>query len=119
MPTSQPNSMTEHERIQRIGELICKAILCSPDLLAEIDPNAPTPVEPTAATRINPDQRIINYLRRATEASPGEMRTVLNLSRATTTRALQRLLSERRVIASGGRTSATSYRLADFDPSRN
>lgn len=98
-----------------IGELICKGILCSPGL--RLDPSE----TPGCGEGANPDAegRIVNYLRRHQAASPSEMRTVLNLSRSRTYRALQHLLLSRQIVAGGGRTSAAAYRLADFDPSRN
>ncbi len=101
--------------MRRIGELICKGILCSPGL--RFDPTG-TPVGAEAAIA-EPEERIVDYLRRHQAASPSEMRTVLSLSRSRTYRALQRLLLSSQIVANGGRTSAAAYRLADFDPSRN
>jgi hypothetical protein len=106
---------TEPERIRLIGELLCKGILCSPSLRADA-------ASATGSPTVNagePEQRIVDYLRRHQAASPAEMRAVLNLSRSRTYRSLQRLLFSRQVVANGGRTSAAAYRLADFDPSRN
>jgi len=106
---------TEPERIRLIGELLCKGILCSPSLRA----NAALAMVNPAVDGGEPEQRIVDYLRRHQAASPSEMRTVLNLSRSRTYRVLQRLLLSRQVVANGGRTTAAAYRLADFDPSRN
>ena len=107
--------MTEPERIRLIGELLCKGILCSPSLRA----NAARATVSSTADAGEPEQRIVDYLRRHQAASPSEMRAVLNLSRSRTYRVLQRLLLSRQVVANGGRTTAAAYRLADFDPSRN
>jgi hypothetical protein len=95
--------------------LICKGILCSPAL--RFDPTG-TPVR-TEAVAAEPEERIVDYLRRHHSASPSEMRVVLHLSRSRTYRALQWLLLSGQVVTNGGQTSAAAYRLADFDPSRN
>jgi hypothetical protein len=113
MRTSSP--MPGDERMRRIGELICKGILCSPAL--RFDPTG-TLVR-TEAAAAEPEERIVDYLRRHHSASPSEMRAVLNLSRSRTYRALQWLLLSGQIVTNGGQTSATAYRLADFDPSRN
>ena len=103
------------DRVRLIGQLICKGILCSPGLRRDRPAVSDGAEEPIPA----PEGRIVDYLRRHQAASPSEMRTVLNLSRSSTYRALQNLLLSRRVVANGCRTSAAAYRLADFDPSRN
>jgi len=107
--------MPGDERMRRIGELICKGIICSPSLRLE----ATGAQMRTESVADDPDQRIVDYLRRHHAASPSELRTVLNLSRSRTYRALERLLLSGQVVANGGHTSAVAYRLADFDPSRN
>ena len=107
--------MPGDERMRRIGELICKGILCSPAL--RFDPSG-TLVR-TEAAAAEPEERIVDYLRRHHSASPSEMRVVLHLSRSRTYRALQWLLLSGQIVTNGGQTSATAYRLADFDPSRN
>jgi predicted HTH transcriptional regulator len=101
--------------MRRIGELICKGILCSPGL--RFDPTGA--LDRTGAAIAEPEERILAYLRRHQAASPSEVRTVLNLSRSRTYRALQHLILSGQIVANGGRTSAAAYRLADFDPSRN
>jgi hypothetical protein len=106
--------MTEQERLRRIGELICRAIMRSPEL-----PVA-TAVRPVGAPypRGQPEEGIVNYLRCFGQASPTEMRLAMGLSKSMAARSLQRLLETKRVIVSG-RTRAAFYRLTDFDPSRN
>jgi hypothetical protein len=113
MRVSQP--MTGDERMRRIGELICKGIICSPSLRFD----SMGSLVRTEAVTAGPEQRIVDYLRRHHAASPSEIRTVLNLSRSRTYRMLQQLLLSGQVVANGGQTSAVAYRLADFDPSRN
>ena len=103
--------LSEEQRIHLIGELLCKGILRSPSLRAS-DGGAPAVF---AADASEPGPRIVDYLRKHRTASPSEIKTVLNLSRSRTYRALQRLLSSRLIIANGGRTSAAAYRLLDFD----
>jgi uncharacterized membrane protein len=113
---------SEEERIRLIGELICKAILAAgPADPATSERETDHPESPAldAPDRSAPDGRILEYLRRNSEAAPGEMVRVLGLSRSTAHRALQRLVSENRVVATGGRTSAAAYRLLAVDPSRN
>ena len=107
--------MSSDERMRWIGELICKGILCSPGL--RFDPTGAP--DRTGAAIAEPEERILAYLRRHKAASPSELRTVMNLSRSRAYRALQHLLLSGQIVANGGRTSATAYRLADFDPSRN
>jgi hypothetical protein len=128
MPTSQPppqfppaeeprRHLNEEDRIRRIGELISKGILCSPALRDEYARGMSLPEKlNTVGEQKSPEQRIVRYLVRANEASPAELCATLRLSRSTAYRALQRLLSEQRVVTDG-RTSAVAYRLAD--PSRN
>jgi hypothetical protein len=106
---------TQEDRLRLIGELLCKGILCSPSLHAMRLGGAALP-EPIP---LNPEERILEYLRRHESASPAEMRAVLKLSRTRTSQALQRLLLSRQIARNDGRTSATAYRLAFFDPSRN
>jgi hypothetical protein len=107
--------MTGDERVRRIGELICKGILCSPALRFD----ATGTLVRTKAAAAEPEERIVDYLRRHHSASPSEMRAVLNLSRSRTYRALQWLLLSGQVVTNGGQISAAAYRLAAFDPSRN
>ena len=108
--------MSGDDRMRWIGELICKGILCSPGL--RLEPTAGA-LDRTGAAIVEPEERILAYLRRHRAASPAEVRTVLNLSRSRTYRALQHLIFSGQIVANGGRTSAAAYRLADFDPSRN
>jgi len=103
------------DRVRLIGQLICKGILCSPGFRRD-RPAVPDSVEESIPT---PEGRIVDYLRRHQPASPSEMRSVLNLSRSRTYRALQHLLLCRQIVTNGGRTSAAAYRLTDIDPSRN
>lgn len=112
---SEPPPITDDERVRRIGELICKGILVSPGLRSDREVR-PAPDAPGA---VDLGSRIVEYLRRHSTASPGEMRVVFNLSRSRTYRALQRLLETRVIVRNGGRTTAAGYRLADIDPSRN
>ncbi len=116
MQPNPPSPSSEAERIQRIGELICKAIIRSRAEPVAGDVSGPVDESPIPEKS---DRRIVAYLRQTQEAAPGEMGRMLNLSRATVHRTLQRLLAERRVVAVGGRTSAAAYRLAEIDPSRN
>lgn len=102
------------ERIQRIGELLCKGILSSPELAR------PTGTDQSGAVDLlTPEARILGYLQRHAWASPAEMRAVLGLSRTRTHLALQRLLRTNRIAGNGGKTSAAAYRLTPFDASRN
>ena len=58
--------MSGDERVRRIGELICKGIICSPSLRFEA---ADAQVR-TESVAEDPDQRIVDYLRRYHAASP-------------------------------------------------
>ena len=112
---SLAGGLSEEQRIRLIGALLCKGILHSPSLRG----NDGGPPAALSAGTGEPEQRIVDYLKRHQTASPSEMRAVLNLSRSRTYRALQRLVLSRQIAANGGRTSAAGYRLVDFDPSRN
>ncbi len=104
----------EEECIRLIGELICTGIQRSPTLGRPVVPAA-APVFPQLR---GPTDRVLDYLRRHHAASPSEIRGVLNLSRSTANRALQRLRDASLVLAHG-RTTAAIYQLRDVDPSRN
>lgn len=114
-PIPSAGGLSEEQRIHLIGELLCKGILHSPSLRGSAG-GPPVAIPPDA---VEPEQRIVDYLKRHQTASPSEMRAVLNLSRSRIYRALQRLLLSRQIVANGGRTTAAAYRLMDFDPSRN
>ncbi len=108
------HQLTEQDRLSRIGELLCRAILraefASPKPSARGEP--PKEAGPAA------EQIIVNYLRFFGTAAPAELRLTLGLSKSTANRSLQRLLEHGRV-AVAGRTRNAAYRLTDFDPSRN
>jgi hypothetical protein len=103
----------DEARLRLIGELLCKGILCS----RAVGPKADSDGETTSLLAAAPEERVLDYLRRHQPASPAEIRSVLNLSRSSAYRALQRLLLTGQVVSNGGRTSAAAYRLVD--PSRN
>jgi hypothetical protein len=103
----------DEARLRLIGELLCKGILCS----RALGPQSDSDGEAASLLAGAPEERVLDYLRRHQPASPAEIRSVLNLSRSSAYRVLQRLLLTGQVVSNGGRTSAAAYRLVD--PSRN
>jgi len=106
---------TAEDRLRLIGDLLCKGILGSPALRSAHGESALA----SDAVPANPEDRILDYLRRHEWASPAEMRVVLKLSRTRTSLALQRLVLANQIASNGGKTTAAAYRLNTFDPSRN
>jgi len=113
----EPDTLSEQERIKRICELLCKAVLSAeagrvvaPPEVEELE--VAHELLPRLALAEQPDEaRIINYLALVGQASPSAIRATLGLSRWCATNALNRLLSVGRV-ATCGQTRLLTYRLS-------
>lgn len=121
-PKSFPSSkLTESERLHRVAEILCNVILLSEVDAALHVAEANEPTESTALLSVRPtvdhpeDERILRYLALVGEASPGEIRGSLGLSRSMTWRALQRLAQTRRIWGSG-QTRQLVYQLSAGEP---
>lgn len=116
---SRPVAITEGERLRRIAELLCKAILLSDSRgVVHGRPQG----EQTAETNellVGPDNdetnRVFGYLQLTEAASPLSIRSALGLSRSAAYRALQRLSHQGQIVASG-HTRSIIYRLNQAEP---
>jgi biotin operon repressor len=118
----EPDSMSDAQRLHRIAELLCKAIvLTEASRAVEPLPGQADPQELLASSSLpdaaaeSENNRILNYLGFVGAASPAVIRSTLGLSRTRTYRALHRLTSEGCVVASG-RTRGLAYRLNQGEP---
>ncbi len=121
--------MTRAERIQRIGQLLAKGVTLL--LLREEEERRAAESQgkvmasgtsdngfqraenPASTICLSDDeQRILDYLKRVRRASPRDMQSALELSKATLFRRLKRLTEAKLVVGSGS-TTAIRYRLAE------
>lgn len=105
--------LTEADRLQRIGEWVCRAARF---VVPESSP-ADSPV-PVTGANLAPNDSVLAYLRFRPEASPLELRLSLGLSRSMTHRILLELLAQG-LVTRHGRTKAIVYRSQHPDPTRN
>lgn len=119
-PDIEFDQIPRPQRLRRIGELLCKAIVLTEAgrprtheasrSVREV-PAAP----PVSADGLLGDDRIVNYLDFVGAASPGVIRTGLGLTRTSVHRALRRL-SAAGVIVGSGQTRRVVYRLSQGEP---
>ena len=116
----EPKQLSEPQRLRRIAELLCKAIVLTEASRAvqpearPIDSDGPV-VLPSFRDESSGDDRILNYLAFVGTASPAVIRSSLGLSRTSTHRALRRLSSAGNIVASG-QTRGVAYRLSQGEP---
>ena len=116
----EPKQLSEPQRLRRIAELLCKAIVLTEASRAvqpearPIDSDGPV-VLPSFRDASSGDDRILNYLAFVGTASPAVIRSSLGLSRTSTHRALRRLSSAGNIVASG-QTRGVAYRLSQGEP---
>ena len=114
----QSVSTSDAQRLRRIGELLCKAVI-----LAEVNRamasviSTETNAEPAAfdPAAISDDQRIVAYLGLTGQGAPLAIRSALGLTRSAVYRSLLRLNRERQVVALG-ETRTLIYRLNQAEP---
>lgn len=116
-------SMSETERLQRIGEILFEAIAGagfiekSGDSQGEVKTELLT-IPPMNWPMVHPDNnegKIISHLGRVGEASPAQLRTMLGMPKTSAYRVMNRL-TESGLIVSGGQTRAVVYRLNELPP---
>ena len=119
---SEPVVMSDAQRLQRIAEILCKAILLDKACQALQPACMTTAPLPVLAAHVPPivaqlrDERILSYLELVGEASPAKIRRMLGFSRSGAYRALRRLTVAGRIVASG-QTRLLAYRLNSGEPS--
>ena len=114
--------MSDAQRLHRIAELLCKAIVLAEASQAVL-PTASLgePADPVAPTGFPDDNllseegRVLNYLDFVASASPATIRGALGFSRTGTYRILHRLTTARSIVASG-QTRMLAYRLNRGEP---
>jgi uncharacterized membrane protein len=118
----QPDSLSDAQRLRRIAELLCKAIVLT-EASRAVQP-LPRPadsgesvVPPSFLDAAAPseDDRISSYLAFVGGASPAVIRSTLGMSRTGTYRALHRLTAAGSIVASG-QTRGLVYRLNQGEP---
>jgi hypothetical protein len=117
----QTGTMPTEQRLRRIAELLCKAIM----RMEATRITCGTPVEPDTGTLGRPafvdvpkkakDERVLKYLHFVGTASPATIRGTLGLSRTEMNRVLLRLVEEGRIVGSG-KTRSVAYRLNQAEP---
>lgn len=119
-PDIEFDQIPRPQRLRRIAELLCKAIV----LTEAGRPKAPEPPPPRhevpVALPVSKDgasgeDRIVNYLDFVGSASPATIRTGLGLSRTSAHRALRRL-SAAGIIVGSGQTRRIVYQLSQGEP---
>ncbi len=115
--------LTEPERLGRVAEILCGAILRTTagtaiqDINTESATDGPLCIGARASGgKGSEEERIIHYLRLMRAASPVDIRGALGLSRSTTWRVLQRLAKAGRVVGTG-HTRQLMYQLNSAAPS--
>lgn len=122
--SSPASGLTEQERLSRICELLSKAVVA--DYVGEIVQTQPAAPRPAAqklpATDASDRKRVLSYLALVGgRATPGLIRATLGLPRMRLYRAVQPMLANGRLVASG-HTNTIEYSLAPgsgVDPERN
>jgi uncharacterized membrane protein len=118
--STQSDQLSDKQRVRRIAELLCKAIVLTDASWAvqlhalSTDSSEPI-VLPSFRDASSGDDRILNYLAFVGTASPAVIRSSLGLSRTSTYRALRRLSSVGNIVASG-QTRGVVYRLSQGEP---
>ena len=119
--------LTRSERIERIGQILAKGVGLLLARKAEEERLAESPASTCAADHPrlhsqnqldagsaivldDQEQKTLDYLKRVKTASPREMQSCLDLSKATLFRRLKRLL-EARLVVNSGSTTAVRYGL--------
>lgn len=114
----QSVSTSDAQRLRRIGELLCKAVILTevnramPSVISTETNAEPAAFDPAA---ISDDQRIVAYLGLTGQGSPLAIRSALGLTRSAVYRSLLRLNRERQVVALG-ETRTLIYRLNQAEP---
>ncbi len=116
-------NLTESERLQRVAEILCEAILRSTAGEAmQVGPSESVPgedlsqeVSPGPDAKASDEQRVVHYLAMMRAASPLDIRSALGLSRSTAWRVLQRLAKEGRIVGTG-QTRQLMYQLKLQEP---
>jgi hypothetical protein len=123
--TGELDSPPDVQRLHRIAELLCKAIVLTQASRAVHPPSRPpdsgkSVVRPSFldAAASAGDDRIVTYLGFVGAASPAVIRSTLGMSRTGTHRALHRLTAAGNIIASG-QTRGLVYRLNQGEPPRD
>ena len=114
--------MSDVQRLHRIAELLCKAILLT-EASRAVRPVAPQaePVQTVARSDfaednlLSEEERVLNYLDFVDAASPATIRNALGFSRTGTYRILRQLTAAGCVAASG-QTRELVYRLNRGEP---
>jgi hypothetical protein len=115
--------LSEEQRLNRICELLSKAVMADwTERLVRENPINPATTETGAPNAESSDrQRILEYLALVGSATPSTIRATLDLPRMRLYRAVQPMLANGRLAASG-RTSTITYSLAPgkgVDPGLN
>ncbi len=116
-------NLSDSERLRRIAELLCKAILRTEAKSAVAGP-APEPFpgeKPERPAFMDSDdkaddKRVLQYLHFVGSASPATIRGTLGMSRSGTHRVLFHLTRAGRIVGCG-QTRALVYRLNETEPS--
>jgi len=111
---------TDRERLKRIGDILCTAILAEGAPLHEPDEAGVGPVEqeqvPLLGRRgMAPEDRVVDYLAKVGEASPAILRAVLQMPRTSAYRVINGLVESGRLMGDG-QTRALVYRLGTLPP---
>ena len=116
--------LNEQERLKRIAEILCSAILAEGPSIVEPgesvdgDRDQSLLLEPVTVQRgtVHED-KVVNYLSKVGEASPAILRAVLQLPRTSAYRVIDGLVESGRIV-SDGQTRALVYRLGTLPPHR-
>jgi biotin operon repressor len=119
-PDIEFDQIPRAQRMRRIAELLCKAIVLTEAGRPRTDDASRSVPEVPAAPPVSGDgplgdDRIVNYLDFVGTASPAVIRTGLGLTRTSVHRALRRL-SAAGVIVGSGQTRRVVYRLSQGEP---
>ena len=116
-------SPADAQRLRRIGELLCKAVvLAEADRALQVSPEKVEPRDTTPSLTLPhsrvaaDDNRIVEYLGFVGTAAPAGIRGTLGLSRSGLHRALRRLAAAGCVVSTGN-TRRVVYRLNRDEPS--
>ena len=121
-PIIVTDELSDAQRLHRIAELLCKAILlaeASRAVLPAVSLGEPaeavTPTGFADDNMLSEDERVLNYLDLVDSASPAMIRSALGFSRSGTYRILNRLTNAG-CIAASGQTRVLVYRLNRSEP---
>lgn len=121
--TPPGGELSEEQRLNRICELLSKAVMAdwTERLVREAPTNRTTIETGGPKAEASDRQRILDYLALVGSATPSTIRATLDLPRMRLYRAVQPMLANGRLTASG-RTSTITYHLAPgkgMDPGLN